>query len=232
MRTSLLTGLIGATSLVVATPLSAVVDALTLAPLVTPPAPINAVEVPAGEYTPYLHGQDRSTHLVPDSYIVVFKDGASSAAVKGHHAHVDTLHAHDVLLRQQMILATSTEAPAEADLGGRRHHYDIGTGMRGYAGKFSAKVVDAIRARPEVAFVERDSIVWASDVEKGAPWGLARLSHRKPLSFGTFSKYEYEHAAGEGVDIYVMCVFWHDLRSASIDSRAQRYRRQHQARRL
>lgn len=34
--------------------------------------------------------------------------------------------------------------------------------------------------------------------------GLARISHRKPLSFGTFSKYEYEHQGGEGVDAYVI----------------------------
>jgi cerevisin len=42
------------------------------------------------------------------------------------------------------------------------------------------------------------------DTEKGAPWGLARVSHRKPLNFGTFNKYLYTDEAGEGVDAYVI----------------------------
>jgi cerevisin len=34
--------------------------------------------------------------------------------------------------------------------------------------------------------------------------GLARISHRPKLSFGTFTKYEYESSGGEGVDVYVI----------------------------
>jgi hypothetical protein len=34
--------------------------------------------------------------------------------------------------------------------------------------------------------------------------GLARISHRNTLSFGTFNKYEYESQAGSGVDAYVI----------------------------
>lgn len=41
-------------------------------------------------------------------------------------------------------------------------------------------------------------------VEKNAPWGLARISHRDSLSFGTFNKYLYAEDAGEGVDAYVI----------------------------
>lgn len=40
--------------------------------------------------------------------------------------------------------------------------------------------------------------------ELGAPWGLARISHRDSLSFGTFNKYLYSADAGEGVDAYVI----------------------------
>jgi cerevisin len=42
------------------------------------------------------------------------------------------------------------------------------------------------------------------DLEKNAPWGLARISHRKSLSFGTFNKYLYAADGGEGVDVYVI----------------------------
>lgn len=40
--------------------------------------------------------------------------------------------------------------------------------------------------------------------ENGAPWGLARISHRKGLNFGTFDKYLYYSEGGEGVDVYVI----------------------------
>ena len=43
-----------------------------------------------------------------------------------------------------------------------------------------------------------------SEIEKNAPWGLARISHRSSLSFGTFNKYLYSADGGEGVDVYVI----------------------------
>ena len=42
------------------------------------------------------------------------------------------------------------------------------------------------------------------ETEKNCPWGLARLSHRDGLSFGTFNKYLYAGEGGEGVDVYVV----------------------------
>lgn len=42
------------------------------------------------------------------------------------------------------------------------------------------------------------------ELEKGAPWGLARISHRKALTFGSFNKYLYSQDGGEGVDVYVI----------------------------
>lgn len=41
-------------------------------------------------------------------------------------------------------------------------------------------------------------------VENNAPWGLARISHRDSLTFGTFNKYLYAADGGEGVDVYVI----------------------------
>ena len=53
--------------------------------------------------------------------------------------------------------------------------------------------------------VEQDQEVHTmSDTEMGAPWGLARISHRKALSFASFDKYLYSHDGGEGVDAYVI----------------------------
>ncbi len=42
------------------------------------------------------------------------------------------------------------------------------------------------------------------ELETNAPWGLARVSHRDTLSFGTYNKYLYAADGGEGVDAYVI----------------------------
>lgn len=63
----------------------------------------------------------------------------------------------------------------------------------------------------QVELIERDQEVHTLQetpedaiVENNAPWGLARISHRESLSFGTFNKYIYAADGGEGVDVYVI----------------------------
>ena len=59
----------------------------------------------------------------------------------------------------------------------------------------------------QVAYVEKDSQVFALEdpvTEHSAPWGLARISHRDTLGFGTFNKYIHQASGGEGVDVYVI----------------------------
>ncbi|ORY92092.1 peptidase S8/S53 domain-containing protein [Syncephalastrum racemosum] len=75
---------------------------------------------------------------------------------------------------------------------------------RGYSGRFSSATLDHIRRQPEVAYVERDTVVYASEMQRNAPWGLARVSHRDTLSLRTFSKYEHDPAGGEGVSVFVI----------------------------
>lgn len=88
------------------------------------------------------------------------------------------------------------------------------------AGKFSADTLDEIRSAPEVAYVEHDQIVRTQDEvhgvddalllgdditkQNGAPWGLARISHRDELRLPTFQKYIYDSHGGEGVTAYVI----------------------------
>lgn len=47
-------------------------------------------------------------------------------------------------------------------------------------------------------------MVYASELQRNAPWGLARISHREPLSLKTFSKYSYDSEGGKGVKVYVI----------------------------
>ncbi|KAL9939933.1 hypothetical protein V8E36_000638 [Tilletia maclaganii] len=41
-------------------------------------------------------------------------------------------------------------------------------------------------------------------IDKDSTWGLARISHRKPLGLGTFKSYLYDRQAGEGVTAYII----------------------------
>lgn len=98
-------------------------------------------------------------------------------------------------------------------LGGLKHTYDRVLGFAGYSGQFSDDVLAELRKSPDVDYIEQDSMVYALEqpegvstdaLEKNAPWGLARISHRDQLGFSTFNKYQYDSRAGEGVTAYII----------------------------
>ncbi|BGP36857.1 proteinase B [Rhodotorula kratochvilovae] len=176
-------------------------DTFQLSPLISPPPPTNT----------YAGAAQTNAHIVRDSYIVVLDDSLEDHDVEQHHAHVHSLHRADERLRALKAQGLGEHEP----LHGVKHRFHVGGKkkqrraskkgqLKGYAGSFSESTVDAIRAMKGVKYVERDSVVHASDLEKNAPWGLARISHRNTLSFGTYNRYEYESQAGEGVDVYVI----------------------------
>ncbi|GAA5831880.1 hypothetical protein JCM11251_003919 [Rhodosporidiobolus azoricus] len=179
-------------------------DSFVLAPLYSPPPPPTAQDSLAVQ---------TNHHIVQDSYLVVLQDHLDDADIDHHHTHVDHLHSKHQHAR--LVAAQSSNIP-HSTREGIKHRYNVGGRkhrngkkaarklLKGYSGHFNEETVDAIRAMKGVKYVERDSLVWASDIEKGAPWGLARISHRNTLSFGTFNKYEYESQAGSGVDAYVI----------------------------
>ncbi|GAA5955255.1 hypothetical protein JCM3765_003260 [Sporobolomyces pararoseus] len=181
----------------------------TLAPLYSPPQP------PSSSVSPY----EVDSHIVRDSYIVVLEDDLASPEVEDHHAQVEAIHEADTRIN---LLKAADEASSPRSSSSRKHHgvkhkFHIGGNkhghrrnaykskqLKGYTGSFSESTLDAIRAMKGVKYVERDSLVKTLELEKMAPWGLARISHRKTLTLGTFNKYEYEESAGEGVDAYVI----------------------------
>ncbi|KIY70711.1 hypothetical protein CYLTODRAFT_370605 [Cylindrobasidium torrendii FP15055 ss-10] len=135
-----------------------------------------------------------------DSYIVVLKNELSPSLKDNHFNFLQLAHSESPLLG--------------GVTGGLRHVYES---INGYAGQFSESTIERLRELPEVEYIERDQIVRTTEfavhdvstmeettVQKRAPWGLARVSHRPKLSFGTFSKYEYIPEGGEGVDVYVI----------------------------
>jgi cerevisin len=144
---------------------------------------------------PVLTEEHQAPHgLINNSYIVVLKKDTPQAVVGNHYNFLQAAHSEDPLLD---------------DESGIRHVYD--SHIKGYAGRFTDTVLERIRQQPEVDYVERDQIVRTQDEivktqdkQTGAPWGLARISHRPKLSFGTFNKYEFDSHGGEGVNVYVI----------------------------
>ncbi|KAJ5689191.1 Subtilisin-like serine protease [Penicillium macrosclerotiorum] len=141
---------------------------------------------------------------IPDSYIVVFKKHVDPSAAAAHHSWVQDIHTDNV--RMELKKRSLFGFDSDAFLG-MKHTFHVAGSLMGYAGHFHEDVIEQVRRHPDVEYIEKDSEVHHfenSAVEKNAPWGLARISHRESLSFGSFNKYLYAEDGGEGVDAYVI----------------------------
>lgn len=143
--------------------------------------------------------------IIPDSYIVVLKQDASEEAL--------ATSLQFLLDNSQLQMQSYIQTGAEHSLLSTENGFNIkkvyeigGTAFRGYAGKFLPEVAELLAQHPDVAYVEKDSIVHTmnSKEEDNAPWGLARVSHHKQLGLGTYNKYRYDNEGGEGVTSYIV----------------------------
>ncbi|KAI8323136.1 serine protease 1 [Martensiomyces pterosporus] len=133
------------------------------------------------------------SEVIPDSYIVVFKDTVKPGK--------ESLQSHFTWLTSN-IAEANARAPAYKDANKINHIYN--EAIIGYAGQFEPEILERIRQSSDIAYVEKDSVVYASDTQNNAPWGLARISHRQPLGFGTFNKYVHDPKGGDGITVYVV----------------------------
>lgn len=143
--------------------------------------------------------------LIPHKYIVVFKNDVTPEIVQFHQEWVAAKHAEHLsgIDEADPFLASIADVGTE---GGISDVFNIADLVSGYSGYFLQSTIDWIRRDPAVAFVEQDSVVRANEfeVQKGAPWGLARVSHRQPLSLNSFNQYLHDNEGGEGVTSYVI----------------------------
>lgn len=142
----------------------------TLAPLYTPPNPLSA---DSSSSAPHAQAETDS-HIVSDSYIVVLKDHVDQHEIEAHHAAVEQVHSNDmrfIALKYDDSTAAAVQPPT---FEGIKHKFHVGKKskktVKGYSGHFTESTLDAIRAMDAVKYVERDSLVFASNLEKGAPW--------------------------------------------------------------
>ncbi len=180
---------------------------------------LNAESISISELKP-------GTKIVPFSYIITFKPSSNKDHFYDHLRWVNSLN--DRLVAQHYSAdyeraATSADSINEQkkenessfSLGGVKHSYQIGD-FKGYSGYFLPETISYILRHPAISSVERDSYVHTNkkkekkptgdrpSIEEGAPWGLARISHRDALTFGTIDKYVYAEHGGEGVTSYVI----------------------------
>ncbi|KAF9351573.1 serine protease [Mortierella sp. AD094] len=133
--------------------------------------------------------------VIPDSYFVVFKSGINA---NDHASWFRDIHDQDIA--KNGIWDNRDEYNFTS---GVKHVYDIGS-FQGLAGRFRPEVLDEIRRNPNVDYIERDQVVHLTETQKNAPWGLARISHRKTLTYKTKSRYEHNPNGGEGVTVFVI----------------------------
>ncbi|KAJ5191640.1 Subtilisin-like serine protease [Penicillium cinerascens] len=175
---------------------------LALLPLLTVASPVVVDSIHNGA-APII--SSTNSQEVSDSYIVVFKKHVDPSAAAVHHSWVQDIHASQngrMELKKRSLFGFDTDAFL-----GLKHTFHVAGSLMGYSGHFHEDVIEQVRRHPDVEYIEKDSLVHTMEkptVEKNAPWGLARISHRDSLSFGTFNKYLYAEDGGEGVDAYVI----------------------------
>ncbi|UNI22269.1 hypothetical protein JDV02_008171 [Purpureocillium takamizusanense] len=72
----------------------------------------------------------------------------------------------------------------------------------GFVGELDKAALESLRFHPDVDYIEQDSVVHASGfvAQNNAPWGLSRISHRRPGS----GQYVYDDSAGQGTCAYIV----------------------------
>lgn len=192
----------------------------TFAALPLAAAAVHAVvfEAGASNSQPASSSLSAQSEPISDLYIIKFKNHIDDSSASEHHTWITEVQnggeQKRLELRKRSELSTSTDVYT-----GMKHTFKIGEAFRGYAGHFHPSTIDEIRNHPDVEFVEEDRTVHVmqpveskpatedfcdGETEKSAPWGLARISHRDSLHFGTFKKYLFAKEGGEGVDAYVI----------------------------
>jgi len=131
-------------------------SAVLATPLSTPPH----ILPQRGSWSPApLLASEHPHGSVNNSYIVILKNDVHPDVKQNHLTFVQNLHAANPLLDE---------------FSGVQQVYD--GHIHGYAGRFTEEVLEQLRMRPEVEYIEKDQIVKTQEIEtqKSAPWVRSR----------------------------------------------------------
>ncbi|KAI3404524.1 SUB8 [Candida oxycetoniae] len=133
--------------------------------------------------------------VVPDHYIVILKDELSEAQIAQHKNWLEQEYS--------AMMANSMKSCSHPQILKTLDFFQIDKFAIGYMGYFTEGMIGEIMQNPNVMFVEQDSIFKVNefDVQKDAPWGLSRISHRENSND---KKYLFDNDGGKGVTAYVI----------------------------
>jgi len=160
----------------------------SLALLAAALSPILGAAAPVEARSPSVAG---AGEMIPDSYIVILKEGVSHERFEAHQRWVQSKHESRLGRRD------------DASLNGVHQGFTLGD-LYGYHGTFDNDTLAEIRQSEDVDFVEEDQVVVAYDmmIQHNPPsWGLTRICERRN---GGRKDYAYDSSAGEGVNVYVL----------------------------
>ena len=105
-----------------------------------------------------------------------------------------------VVLEDRASAAQVGSARNQAKANGGRVFAEFGAALSGFAAQLPDRAIEALRNKPNVAYIEADQEITLSATQSPATWGLDRVDQRAmPLNNG----YTY-NATGTGVTAYVI----------------------------
>ncbi|MGE5224885.1 MAG: S8 family peptidase [Omnitrophica WOR_2 bacterium] len=113
--------------------------------------------------------------MVPDQYIVVFKDSEPISSVEAVK--------NEVVKNQ-----------------GGKIIYSYSAAIKGFAAHLPAKALEALKHNPKIASIEQDQSIHLDTTQSNATWGIDRIDQRN-LPISTTYVYNY---TGAGVNVYVI----------------------------
>ncbi|OMH79842.1 Subtilase-type proteinase psp3 [Zancudomyces culisetae] len=136
------------------------------------------------------NGTDDSDDI-KNNYIVVLKPGIKTSDGK-FIKHLEKLNSNI------SVLNSESRYPCNIV----RHVFQ--SPIVGYSGVFNKELLDKINNSTIVDYVESDSVVFSEAVQTSAPWGLARISHRKKLTAQTYRTYLFGSTYYQDATVYVL----------------------------
>lgn len=134
-------------------------------------------------FLPLIAGNEErgpSAEIIPGQYIVVMRSAAALS--------VDEMG----VLRADAMALVSAQGGIVFQM------YE--NALSGFAAQMSEEAVTTLADSPHVAFIEPDQVVYASDTQNPATWGLDRIDQRDPP---LNNSYTYD-ATGVGVHAYII----------------------------
>lgn len=137
--------------------------------------------------------------IVPDRYIVVFKEVASIQEIDHHRIWV--LDEYKKLL--ETVDTQQISKTLKFNLKANTLDFFTINDFKGYFGYMTPNLVHQLQKSNIIKYIEKDTKVYINeyDIQKNAPWGLARTSQRSAF---VSTNYEFDNEGGKGVTAYVI----------------------------